>query len=365
MAANLALVANFVDITKPTLSIVSPTLNQQWSNATFTASGKAGDNVAVATVYYSLNGGLWTNATTANNWTNWSASLQLTPGTNSLQAYALDASGNASATNAVSFEYVVPMPLSVQVRGLGVSNPNWGHLSGGYSTTLTWLPGYGYYTTSVSLPGYTNGTLLDVNENYTLTAIANPGFAFTNWSDGNGNLLPTAPLSVSPWPPTSRWSPISWTSPSPRCPSFPRRSTSSGATPPSPPPARLPTMLPCPPSIIPSTAASGPNATTANNWTNWSASLQLTPGTNSLRAYALDASGNASATNAVSFEYVVPMPLSVQVRGLGVSNPNWGHLSGGYSTTLTGSRATAITPPRSRSRATPMARFWTSTKTTP
>ena len=74
------------DMVKPTLSIVSPTLNQQWSNATFTATGKAGDNVAVATVYYSFNGGLWTNATTANNWTNWSATLPLTPGTNSLQA---------------------------------------------------------------------------------------------------------------------------------------------------------------------------------------------------------------------------------------------------------------------------------------
>ena len=113
MAANLALVANFVDITKPTLSIVSPTLNQQWSNATFTASGKAADNVAVATVYYSLNGGLWTNATTANNWTNWSASLPLTPGTNSLQAYALDASGNASATNTVQFKYVANAPATV------------------------------------------------------------------------------------------------------------------------------------------------------------------------------------------------------------------------------------------------------------
>ena len=79
MAANLALVANFVDITKPTLNIVSPTLNQQWSNATFTASGKAADNVAVSTVYYSLNGGLWTNATTANNSTNWSASLPAEP----------------------------------------------------------------------------------------------------------------------------------------------------------------------------------------------------------------------------------------------------------------------------------------------
>ena len=33
-------------------------------------------------------------------------------------------------------------------------------------------------------PNYTNGTLLAINENYTLTANASSGFAFTNWTDG-------------------------------------------------------------------------------------------------------------------------------------------------------------------------------------
>ena len=31
--------------------------------------------------------------------------------------------------------------------------------------------------------------LLAINENYTLTALAAAGFAFTNWTDGLGNLL--------------------------------------------------------------------------------------------------------------------------------------------------------------------------------
>ena len=51
----------------------------------------------------------WTNASTLNNWTNWSASLPLVPGTNSLQAFAVDTSGNASTTNSVSFEYVASL----------------------------------------------------------------------------------------------------------------------------------------------------------------------------------------------------------------------------------------------------------------
>ena len=78
-------------------------------------TGKAGDNVAVGTVYYSLNGSGWTAATTANNWTNWTANLTLTPGTNTVQAYAVDTSGNLSPTNTVKFEYVVLKPLTVQI----------------------------------------------------------------------------------------------------------------------------------------------------------------------------------------------------------------------------------------------------------
>ena len=112
MVTNLALTANFVDVTRPTLSILTPTSNQQWTNGTFTVTGKAGDNVAVGTVYYSLNGSGWTAATTTNNWTNWTANLTLTPGTNTVQAYAVDTSGNLSSTNTVKFEYVVLKPLT-------------------------------------------------------------------------------------------------------------------------------------------------------------------------------------------------------------------------------------------------------------
>ena len=295
---------NLVDITKPTLAITSPTLNQQWSNGTFTATGKAGDNVAVANVFYSLNGSPWTNATSANNWTNWSATLSLTPGTNSLKAFAVDTSGNASPTNSVSFEYVVPMPLSLQVFGLGVPNPKWGSLNAGYITTSIWIPGYGYYPTTVSLPGYTNGTLLAVNENYTLTAVANPGFAFTNWSDGNGNILTNGPTLrftmaanlalvanfVDITKPT-----LAITSPTLNQQWSNGTFTATGKAGDNVAVANVFYSL---------NGSPWTNATSANNWTNWSATLSLTPGTNSLKAFAVDTSGNASPTNSVTFEYV-------------------------------------------------------------
>ena len=271
------------DVTRPTLTITTPTLNQQWSNGTFTATGKANDNVAVANVLYSLNGAPWTNASTANNWTNWSALLPLAPGTNSLQAYALDSSGNASTTNTVSFEYVVPMPLSVQVFGLGVPNPKWGSLSGGHSTTSVWIPGYGYYTTSVQLPGYTNGSLLAVNENYVITAVSATGFAFTNWSDGSGNRLTNGPtlrftmaanlalvanfvdvtrptLTITTPTLNQQWSNGTFTATG--------KANDNVAV------ASVYYSL---------NGAPWTNAPTANNWTNWSASLPLAPGTNSLQ----------------------------------------------------------------------------------
>src|SRR5208283_159862 len=83
----------------PTLRLVTPMANQQWTNGTFTVTGEAGDILAVGAVYYSLNGSGWTAATTGNNWTNWTASVTLTPGTNTVQAYAMDTSGNLSPTN--------------------------------------------------------------------------------------------------------------------------------------------------------------------------------------------------------------------------------------------------------------------------
>ncbi len=318
MATNLALVANFVDVTRPTLSITSPTLNQQCSNATFTAAGRAADNVAVASVLYSLNGGPWTNAVTANNWTNWSAPLPLVPGTNTLQAFALDTSGNASTTNSVRFEYVVLTPLSVQVFGLGVPNPKWGFLSSGY------YPGWGW------LPGDTNGTRLAVNETYALTAVASPGFAFTNWSDGNGNRLTNGPTLrftmatnlalVANFVDVTRPT-LSITSPTLNQQCSNATFTAAG---------RAADNVAVASVLYSLNGGPWTNATTANNWTNWSAPLPLVPGTNTLQAFALDTSGNASTTNSVRFEYVVLTPLSVQVFGLGVPNPKWGFLSSGY-----------------------------------
>ena len=149
----------FNDTTRPTDQITAPTANLHVTNAVFTVTGKAGDNVAVGAVYYSLNGSGWTMATTGNNWANWTANVTLTAGPNTLRSYAVDTSGNRSATNSVSFVYVVNAMMTVHINGKGTVNP-----------------------------GY-NGTLLAINESYAMTASAASGFAFTNWTDGSGHLM--------------------------------------------------------------------------------------------------------------------------------------------------------------------------------
>ncbi|MGO9476364.1 MAG: Ig-like domain-containing protein, partial [Limisphaerales bacterium] len=295
MQPNLVLKANFVDVQKPVVSVVSPALNQQWTNGTFTVTGKAGDNVAVGAVYCSLNGSGWTAVTTTNGWTNWTAGVTLTPGTNMVQAYAVDTSGNISATNTASFEYVVLTPMTVQIVGRGTVKTNY------------------------------NGMLLAINENYTMTAsaVTNSGFGFTNWTDGSSNVLTngaTLRFTMQPnlvlkanfvdvqKPVVSIVSPASnqqWTNGTFTVTGKAGDNVAVGA-------------------VYCSLNGSGWMAvTTTNGWTNWTAGVTLTPGTNTVRAYAVDTSGNISATNTVSFEYVVLTPMTVQIVGRGTVKTNY------------------------------------------
>ena len=102
MQSNLTLQVNFADVTKPTITITSPTAGQKMTNALANVKGTASDNWRVGSVQYQLNGGAWGLATSTNGWTNWTAVLPLKAGTNVIKAYAVDLGGNASTTNTVS-----------------------------------------------------------------------------------------------------------------------------------------------------------------------------------------------------------------------------------------------------------------------
>jgi alpha-tubulin suppressor-like RCC1 family protein len=100
MQSNLMITAVFLDTNRPKMAISSPTANQGISNAVMVARGTATDNAGVAGVWCQLNGGAWTKAMGTTTWTNL---LLLSPGTNVLQAYSQDTTGNCSPTNQVKF----------------------------------------------------------------------------------------------------------------------------------------------------------------------------------------------------------------------------------------------------------------------
>jgi len=62
---------------------------------------------------------------------------------------------------------------------------------------------------------------------------------------------------------------------------------------------------------------------TGNGWTNWTMDVALVPGTNTVRAYAVDGAGNRSVTNSVNFVYVVSGRLVVQATGPCTLSPSY------------------------------------------
>jgi pimeloyl-ACP methyl ester carboxylesterase len=308
ITSSVAALTVFVDVTPPTLAITNVTTGMTVSNAAFTVRGVAHDNQAVASVFYSLNQAAWVNAATANHWSNWSASVTLAIGTNTIAAYAVDTSGNRSATNTVNVIYVVVAPLKVSTNGLGSLTPN------------------------------DNGALLQIGRSYAITAAAATGFAFNNWTGGTS--LPLSALTngttvqfkmASNWMLQANFLDIQKPVLSITAPTAGQRVSNA---------------------VFTVKGAASDNWAVSNVWlrlnsntwssatgTNWSASEALTPGTNSVQAYAVDTSGNHSTTNSVTFDFVVTNQLGLHLTGLGTLSPNdsnaWLEVGRNYAITAT------------------------------
>jgi hypothetical protein len=310
MQSNLMLTANFMDVTKPVLTITSPTSKQSWSNQVFTIQGKTSDNVAVMNVFYQLNTNGWHQPTPINNWSNWQATVTLNPGPNILQAYAVDAAGNLSITSSVSFAYILSDILHVQIMGKGTLSPNYSNavLQIGKTFSMTANPASGFAFTNWT--GSVKGaTVLNTNKaalsflmqsNLVLTAtfvdVAKPVLTITNLVAGqrvfNGDFTVKGKTSDNVQV-ANVWLQLNdgiWT-----------------------------------------------NAITGNQWTNWSADLNLVPGTNKLAVYAMDTAGNCSITNCRSFQFVVTNVLGVQTVGRGTLSQkysnSWLEIGRNYSIT--------------------------------
>jgi len=280
-------------------SIISPVVNKLFTNSAVSVTGTASDNSPgsiITNVYYSLNGASWTNATTLNGWINWTGSVMsvaasavltvttngvgsLSPNyngsslqaanANSIAAYAMDNSGNVSATNTVSFLYGKSYAITA-TAGTGFVFTNW---TGGTNLPLTVL---------------TNGPTVQFVMASNLTLQANflnktlPTLSITNLS--SGQRISNAVFTVK---------------------------GKAGDT----------WQLA---NVFYSLNNNGwSNAVTGNNWTNWSAAVTLVPGTNNIAAYAMDPGGETSPINSVRFQFVVTNQLQIRAFGLGTISPNY------------------------------------------
>ena len=309
MQSNLALTANFVDTNKPTVAITNIAAGLQVSNSVFAVKGTAWDNVQVSNVWYQANATAWANPQTTNGWTNWTANLSLTPGTNTIRAYALDSAGNRSLTNTASFGYVLSDTLRIRSVGQGTISPN-----------------------------YSNAVLA-IGKSYTLKASAVNGYAFTNW------MVSTNWVGGV----TSNSATLAFTMQS----NLTVQASFVDTNKPTLTITNIPAGLLVSYNVFAAKGTARDNAgvtivwcqlngggwttaTTTNGWTNWTANLSLTPGTNTMRAYALDSAGNRSLTNTASFGYVLSDTLRIRSVGQGTISPNYSNavLAIGKSYTL-------------------------------
>ena len=271
MQSNLTIQANFIDTNKPTLSITNLIAGQRWSNLVFTAKGTSTDNWQVASVQYQLNGGSWSNATGT---TNWSAPLTLTPGTNTFAAYAADSSGNLSTTNSVNFQYVVTNQLGVRAIGLGTILPNysnaWLEIGRNYSITSAPAKGFVFTNRTVSTNWIGGATVTGTNLQFMMES--NLTLLATFVETSRQTLLITAPTNNQHL--TNAIAYITGTN-----------SDNWGVS-----------------GVWYRLNSNAWNSvTTTNSYTNWTQTVTLLSGTNTVNAYAINLGGNYSLTNSVSF----------------------------------------------------------------
>ncbi len=145
------------DTVDPLVKLIVPGSNQRLlenvhvTSYVTTVSGTASDNVGLDRVMYSLNDAAFVNAVGTSNW---SASVGLKPGTNSIVVRSHDIDGRVSLPLARKFVYVVTSPLTAVVKG-----------------------GPGFIANNL------HGQMLEVGKNYKLTAgILGTNFIFTNWT---------------------------------------------------------------------------------------------------------------------------------------------------------------------------------------
>ena len=252
----------------PAITITAPKTGAKWSNDVYNVTGTVIPiSGGLANVFVSDKAGEWDAATISN--TTWNAQLELTAGTNLIAAYAVDTNGVSSKTNTVTLVYLVPLTLNIV--GKGTVSPNysnaWLVAGAHYTMKATAATGFGFYFWDVGGVMTNSATV-----NFTM---ANHLVATVHFRDiAPPTLTITAPKAGGKF--TNYVIKVTGTA-----------SDNAGVT-----------------SVA--VQINGSGWVSASGTTNWSASLPMTTGNNTVEAVAQDAAGNISKTNTVSFVGYAP-----------------------------------------------------------
>ena len=194
-------ISGSADYKKPTISITSPKARQRITNDVFLVTGLASDNGEVMEVQVRVNDGEFEGADFNMENGVWSTleAVPLRPGTNVIEAFALDEDGNMSATTKVKCFRVLTNALTLTYqdgnRVTGVSNRQVLEVGRGYKAMA--LPGatnlFLYWSNSVSGLRSSNTTLrFQMEEGLALEAHFVPNPWLPNVGTYNGLFLPIA-----------------------------------------------------------------------------------------------------------------------------------------------------------------------------
>ena len=162
-----AISSGATDTVIPTIAVTSPAKKAIFRSGllstNITVTGTAADKISLAFVLYRFGSGNFSPATTANGYTNWTASKTLTVTTNKVtttfEAKSLDSYGNESTLYATSYSFIASNAVTISVV----------QPAGTVNTTAA----------------IASGSLLDIGSVYKLSALPDATCLFSNWLSAN------------------------------------------------------------------------------------------------------------------------------------------------------------------------------------
>jgi len=310
------------DTTPPTVSITSPTSGQTFTSSSITVAGTASDpgdpSSGVQKVEVRLNGGAWQ---TASGTVNWSRSAALTSGANAIEARSRDYAGNYSMIASVS---VTCTPLvDTTAPTVSISSPNSGQTFTSSSITASGTasdpgsPSSGVEKVEIRLNGgawQTASGTVNWSRSVTLSSGANTIEARSRDNAGNYSMI--ASVSVTYTPPVDTTPPtVSITSPTSGQTFTSSSITVTGtASEPGSPSSGVEKV---------EIRLNGGAWQTAGGTVNWSRSVTLSSGANTIEARSRDNAGNYSMIASVSVSYNRPTWILIidPPEGNGTTDP--------------------------------------------